>query len=182
MASIITAQDVVDRLGRGSDSDPGLAIAIGVATDIVRTFTEQTITAAVNETVVLDGTGGESLLLPELPVTRVRSVTVTADGVDEDLVEDTDWVLNDNGILFRVDDGIWTTGRQNITVVYDHGWADGSIPRDLTGVALEIAIRLHVQGPAVEESLGQARVKYAGAAMELTATEKRILSKYRQVR
>lgn len=181
MASIITEQDVVDRLGRGDANDPGLTIVVGVATDVVRTFTEQTITAETSDTVILDGNGGESLPLPQRPVTTVRSVTVSANGVDE-VLDAADYVTDSNGIIYRVDDGVWTEGRQNITVVYDHGWADGEIPRDLTGVALELALRLHAQGPVVEESLGQSRVKYAGAAMDLTPTQRFVLAKYRQVR
>jgi hypothetical protein len=39
-----------------------------------------------------------------------------------------------------------------------------------------------VQGVAVEESLGDVRVKYAGPATDLTAGELRILQKYRQMR
>ena len=68
---IITAQDVVDLVGRGDTSDPGIAIAIAAASDTVRTFTERVITQT-DGTATLDGHGGDALLLPQLPVQSVK--------------------------------------------------------------------------------------------------------------
>jgi hypothetical protein len=77
---------------------------------------------------------------------------------------------------------IWPEGRQNITVTYQHGYADADLPRSVRMVALAIASRLVVQGVAVEESNGPVSVKYANAATDLTAGELRILQRYRQTR
>jgi hypothetical protein len=75
---------------------------------------------------------------------------------------------------------VFPVGRQNVTVTYTYGYSE--VPRDVRMVALSIASRLIVQGVAVEESLGDARVKYAVAGSDLTKNEERILSKYRAAR
>ena len=182
----ISPTDLVNYLGRGTASDPGMIIATDAACDTVRTIAEQTFNAATS-TVTLDGTGTDALLLPELPVSAAGTVTVAGGTV-------TDFVLNGNGILFRKasDTDVdytdayrtltWPVGRQNITVTYEHGFADADLPRDVRMVALAIASRLVVQGVATEETIGDVRMKYAGAASDLTAGELRILRKYRGIR
>jgi hypothetical protein len=182
----VSPQDIVEYLGRGTATDPGMIIAADAACDICRDISEQTFNLSTS-TITLDGPGTDALLLPQLPVTAAGTVTVAGTAV-------TDYVLNGNGILFRkvTDSDVdytdqvrtltWPAGRQNITVTYEHGYADADLPRSVRMVALSIASRLVVQGVAVEESLGDVRVKYAGAATDLTAGELRILQKYRQMR
>lgn len=182
----ISPTDLVDYLGRGTITDPGMIIAADAACDICRDVAEQTFNLTTS-TVTLDGTGTDALLLPELPVTAAGTVTVAGSAV-------TDYVLNGNGILFRkvTDDDVdytdavrtltWPQGRQNITVTYDHGYADADLPRSIRMVALAIASRLVVQGVASEESLGDVRVKYAAPSTDLTPGELRILRKYRGIR
>lgn len=182
----ISTSDVVDYIGRGGTTDPGMLIAVDAACDIVRDLAGQNFNASTS-TITLDGSGTDSLLLPQLPVTAAGTVVVAGGTV-------TDYVLNSNGILFRkaVDTDedyvdsyrtlTWPAGRQNIVVTYDHGYADDDIPRSVRMVALQIASRLVVQGAALEESVGDVRVKYAVAASELTANELRILQKHRQHR
>jgi len=175
----ISTSDLVSYLGRGSATDPGMIIAADAACDMVRTLAEQSFNQATS-TVVLDGSGTDALLLPELPVSSAGTVVVNGGTV-------TDYVLNGNGVLFRGTAGVdprpvWPTGRQNIRVTYDHGYAEADLPRDVRMVALSIASRLVVQGVALEENIGPVRVKYAAAASDLTNGEQRILRKYRQMR
>jgi hypothetical protein len=182
----ISRQDLTDYLGRDVTADAGALIAVDAACDTVRTVAEQDFNQTVGGTAVFDGTGTDSLLLPQLPVSRAGTVLVNGTAV-------TDYVLNGNGILFRRGSlsgqstyydcnfpRVWPTGRQNITVTYDHGYTDAEIPRDVRMVALNLAARLIVQGVATEESLGDARVKYAGPATDLTKGEQMILQKYRR--
>jgi hypothetical protein len=179
--------DLVNYLGRGTISDPGMLIATDAACDMVRTVAEQTFNQSTS-TITLDGTGSDTLLLPELPVTRAGTVTVAGGTV-------TDYVLNTRlGMLVRKTSSTdvdyvnscyslkWPRGRQNVTVTYDHGYADTDLPRDVRMVALSIASRLVVQGVATQESNGPVSVTYAGAATDLTLGEHRILQKYRQTR
>ncbi len=175
----ISQTDLTDYLGRDVTDDPGALIALDAACDTCRTFAEQDFNAATS-TLALDGSGTDALLLPQLPVSAAGTVLVSGTAV-------TDYVLNSNGILFRGSAGsdprpTWPSGRQNITVTYDHGYAAADLPRDVRMVALSLASRLIVQGAAVEEQVGQVRVKYAGPAFDLTKSEKAILRKYRPTR
>ena len=174
----ITADDLVDHLGRGDAADPGLVIAVDAACEIVRNWTGQPINLTTSDTIVFDGKGTDTLLLPGGPVSTVRSVTVDGE-------EATDYVLRSDGILIRsqTSDGVvpsWPEGRQNITVVYDHGWDTPDVPGDIAMVALSIAARIAVQGPLIQESMGQTSVRYATASTDLTSVEKGILRKYRR--
>lgn len=180
----ISAQDLVDYLGRGGTADPGMIIATDAACDIVRTITERDFNAGTS-TITLDGTGTDVLLLPNLPVTAAGTVVVNGGTV-------TDYVLNSNGALIRRGTAVsytgnywpaaWPAGRQNVQVTYDHGYQSVDLPRDVRMVALSLAARIAVQGPALEENIGPVRVKYAAASTDLTNGEKAILAKYRQVR
>jgi hypothetical protein len=176
----ISPQDVVDYLGRGGTADPGIIIAIDAACDICRTVAEQTFNEVFSDTAILDGTGTDALLLPKLPVNAVGTVFVDSTPV-------SDYSLNDNGILFRGSAGVdprpvWPKGRQNIMVTYDHGFTEVNLPRDVRMVALSIASRLVLQGPAIEESVGDVRVKFGVNATDLSTGELRILKKKRQIR
>lgn len=176
----ISTQDIVDYLGRGATGDPGMIIAVDAACDIVRTVAEQTFNQVIGGTVVLDGTGTDALVLPGRPVTAAGTVLVDGTAI-------TDYVLTANGMLFRGSAGgdprpVWPTGRQNVQVTYDYGYADADLPRDVRMVALSIASRLLVQGPASEEQVGDVRIKYASAATDLTNGERMILRKYRRSR
>lgn len=177
----ISTQDLVDYLGRGETTDPGMIIAADAACDIVRDLAERDFNAGT-ATIALDGSGTDAMLIPNryLPVTAAGTVTVNGGTV-------TDYVLNSNGMLFRGTAGVdprpvWPLGRQNVSVTFAHGYAEVDLPRAPRIVALSIASRLVVQGVATEESVGAVRVKYAGAATDLTNGEKWILMKYRGIR
>lgn len=184
--AFITVADLSDMLGRDVSTDDGAAIAVSAASDICRKVSEQQFTRGT-ATETYDGTGTASLLLRQHPVNSAGTVLVNGGTV-------TDWVLDDNkGMLVRKiassDDWTnwpwststvrWPEGRQNIEVTYDFGY--DAVPSDVKMVALSIAQRLVIQGPAVYETAGPDSVRYAGPAMDLTITEQVVLDKYRQV-
>lgn len=183
----ISRDDLTDKLGRDVTGDDGALIAVDAACDICREFAEQDFNEVFGDTVTLDGTGTDSLLLPQLPVSNAGTVTVNGTAV-------TDYVLRDDGLLIRRGTlgvpsafwdeqpvpRVWPTGRQNVTVTYDHGYPAADLPRSVRAVALSIASRLIVQGPAIEETVGDVRVKYALAETDLTYCERAILRKYRR--
>lgn len=184
--SLINEHDLSGYLGRDVTNDSAALFAVEAANDIVRDEAGQPFNRVVGGTAVLDGSGTDALVLPNQPVSQAGTVLVNGTAV-------TDYVLKDNGVLVRRGTlsgnntyydcsfpRVWPAGRQNIEVTYDHGYAEGDIPASVRAVALAVASRLIVQGVAVEESLGDARVKYAGPATDLTAGEKRILRKYRR--
>ena len=175
----ISVADLTAYLGREMSADPGAIIAVDAACDICRGAAEQRFNQATT-TFVLDGTGTDAMLLPELPATAAGTVTVNGGTV-------TDYVLNGNGILYRGTAGpdpriVWPAGRQNIHVTVDHGYAPADLPRDVRMVALAVASRLVTQGPMLEESIGDVRVKYAAASTDLTTGEQMILRRYRRSR
>lgn len=165
----IDTQDLTDYLGRSMVADPGAIIAVDAACDFCRSVSEQTFNKVSNETITLDGTGTDVLVLPQLPVTKVSTVTVGEDAAEN-------WVLGSNGTLLKTS-GVWTKGRRNVSVKYDHGYTE--VPTDVRMVALALASRLVLQGPALQETNGDVSVRYAVAATDLTSTEKLILTKYR---
>lgn len=172
----------------------GTAI-VTAACDMVRLFTEQDIYPAVSGgTVLLDGTGTDCLLLPQLPATAASTVieNVGSDAPGT-LTLDTDYKLSGNGELYRlpgvIDSGwssqeyrtFWWPGRRNIQVVYSYGYT--TVPGDLKEVAVQMAKRLDSQnGNVVFESQGQRSIRYSGPATEWTNTEQIVLRKYRQAR
>lgn len=181
-SGFITTQDLSDVLGRDVTSDNGAEIAVQSACDVCRVVAEQTFDEVVGDTLTLDGTGTDCLLLPQLPVNAAGTVLVNGTAV-------TDYVLADNGRLIRGSanscwstGAFWPLGRQNVTVTYDHGYAGGTIPADVRMVALSVASRLVIQGVASREQVGDVQVQYATAATDLTNGEQRILAKYRPIR
>ena len=176
MTDFLTITEVGDYIGRDLSADDGAVLAVSMACDTVRALTEQDFTPTVGETVTLDGTGTDTLLLPQVPVTAAG--TVTMDGT---LIDTGDYAATANGHLVRTDGTAWSIGRQNIDITYDYGYA-GTVPDDVKMVALSIAYRPVTQGGAISETVGQVSRRYATASTDLTAGEKAILRKYRQAR
>lgn len=183
LAPFISEDDLSDYLGRDVTSDTGATIAVDAACSIVRMLADQTF-SQVTGTAVLDGSGTDCLLLPEIPVTGAG--TIIENGTT--LTEGTDYVLADSRKLIRTGGTaymtptdsvvVWPLGRQNVTVVYDHGYA-GTVPTDVRMVALQLAERIAVQGIAQSETVAGQSITYASPALDLTPGEKLILSRYR---
>lgn len=172
----ITVQSLSDLLGRSLASDPGGTIAVRAACDICRTVAERPFTRGTT-TAAYDGNDTDALVLPVLPVLNAGTVTVAGGTV-------TDYMLTANGVLLRGTAGadprpVWPLGRQNVRVTYEHGYDTLNFPEDVRQVALNVATRLVVAGPASEEQVGDVRVRYAASASDLTKTETLILHKYR---
>ena len=178
----ITAQDLSDYLGRNVTADNGAIIAIDAACDICRDVAEADFNAGTT-TLSLDGTGTDALFLPSqyLPANTAGTVLVNGGTV-------TDYMLDTRrGMLLRGTAGgyprsYWPEGRRNVQVTLSHGYGTADMPRSVKMVALALASRLVVQGPALEETVGADRVKYAVASTDLTANELRILRKAKKLR
>lgn len=179
----ISREDLSDYIGRDVTADDGALEAVDAACEICRDLAEQSFTLETNDDILLDGTGTEALLLPELPVTQLNSVEIDGEVV-------TDYVLGRKGIVYRrsstfasdpwadcIPPAIWPLGRQNIGVNYSHGY--DTIPSSIRIVALTIAARLVIQGVAQYETVGNVSVRYDINATDLTAGERRILYKAR---
>ena len=184
LAPFISTDDLSDYLGRDVTTDNGAVIAVDAACNIIRMLADQTFDQVVG-TVVLDGTGTDCLLLPEIPVnsagTVIESGTTLVEGEDYVLADDRKLIRTNGTAYTTITSGYtptWQTGRQNVTVTYDHGYA-GTIPTDVRMIALQLAERIAVQGIAQSETVAGQSITYASPAMDLTPGEKLILSRYR---
>lgn len=188
-AAFVTRQDLTDYLGRDVTADPGALTCVEAACDFCRTVAGQTFNRGTT-TAVFDGTGTDALILPEFPANSIGTVAVADSAGSWTNAGSADYALNGDGILYATDTGgtslfgtSWPKGRQNVRVTYDHGWTIGStgdLPGDVFMVALTVAARLLVQGPAMFESLGDLNVRYAAESTALMPTERLILRKYRR--
>jgi hypothetical protein len=184
MTDFITTTEVGDYAGRDLSSDDGATLAVAMACQVVRTLTEQDFETATS-TVKLDGTGTDTIFLPQRPVSTVGTVTVNGEA-------ETDYTFTPEGRLIRTSDDApsystwasteipsasWPGGRQNVEVTYEYG---ADVPEDIRMVALMLAYRLVTQGGSTQEQVGDVKKTYAVAASDLTNGEKAILAKYRR--
>jgi hypothetical protein len=143
VTSWIDADDLGIYLQRDFTADPLADYACEAAADVVRTHANQNLDLEDAEDIKVDGTGTDALLLPEHPVLAVGAIT---DGTTV-LVENTDWVLNPRtGIVYRLNDLVWTRGRQNISVTYTHGYSIDDVPEAVRLVTLQVAGRIYAAG------------------------------------
>lgn len=152
MGNFATIQDIEDflQIDIFGDADRVASAnqALEFATEIIRNYCRQWIEEVIDDQFTFDCAAGLSrLMLPELPVIEVSQVVED----DEILVVDTDYQLGQWGILHRVSQN-WSTGIQNVTVTYSHGYYD--IPDDIIAVCTRAASRAYQAGLTAAESAG----------------------------
>ncbi len=173
-------------------------LALAAATTLIQDYTDQVIAQVTNETVVLDGSGTDTMLLPELPVTSVSAVVQDSDTSSPQTLLDRsngsnaqyDFVGGRKGLLIRrrgglatwdsgysIHFGTWPRRRQSVTVTYTHGYP--VIPAELQMLCVVIASRAWAQDGATQETVGTYIVQNAGQPGVLTADEMRMLGRYR---
>ena len=191
----VSTSDLANFLNTTIEADDARAIiALDAACQTIRTYTEQTLNLVRND--VQTWRGFQTLLLPELPVVQVNSVTLRGELVDAE-----DWFLAFGGeVVIKT----WRQTRQwydTVKVDYDHGWAieeadivqdesdEGDVdrmPSDIRLVALRLAAgQYQMAGTSAgmrSESLGAYSYTRMDGAMGtgiLSAPEKMILDRYR---
>lgn len=142
MADLITLTEYEQA---GGDPDSIVAeFAISAASEMVRGYLNQHVSLVEDDVVTLAGTGTRALILPELPVVAINSVTVNGE-----LLVAGDY-RESRGVLWRLtsnelgDDGVhivstWTTGYE-VVVDYDHGFA--VVPADIQMVTARLAVAI----------------------------------------
>ncbi len=174
------------------DIDPEDAAAnqaLRDATNFIRAYTGQTLTLVEDDEVELDGLNRSGLLLPQVPVVGVNSVT-TRDAVGTETVLDVvSYRVDRAGILWRMDGAAWCWGHANVLIDYDHGYE--TLPDDLHTACLEIAASNYVgavsrAGNVESEQIGSYAITYgvasntsATGAQAIPASWKVILDHYR---
>ncbi|WP_030569589.1 hypothetical protein [Streptomyces aureocirculatus] len=121
-------------LGRNED-DPKLLAALRAATRRFRGQVGHHVHLVTAETVVLDGNGRSSLLLPVWPTTAVQEVVL--DG--QELTDGSDYSWSEAGILRRLGCLLWPDRLRCVQATYSHGWPHDAIPGDIQEVVLERA-------------------------------------------
>ena len=184
----IFVSDLSNHLGRDLSADMGAVMAVDAACDVIRDITEQDFNQATT-TEAFDGTGTDSIVLPQAPLLNVGTVVVNSGTI-------TDYTFSKqtNALIRGTADSrwpgaplpVWPAGRQNVRVTYDHGYSVAGtvsdVPRSIKMVALMIAERLVVQGVAQSETVGDVTVDYGQAASDLTKTEQGLLYGYLRTR
>ncbi len=194
----ISIDDLAAYLRRDLTADVLAEMAIGSACETLRDMIGQDLAGVIDDIVIMDGTGTDTLLLPQVPVHDVTSVKLNGR-----VIPDTTYYLDKrDGALYRKStfwpsfgglfSMLWLQGRGVYEVTYSHGWnaadASGSggvadlppIPRTLKILATTMAARIYDQGLVSQENVGTYRVIYsAESSLSLTKGEMAIIAKYR---
>lgn len=180
----ISQIDLETYLGAALDDDRS-AIAVDSACQILRDAAGQQIDFVADDVVLLDSDGGDTLLLPELPVVSISSVTgpggfALVDGIDYVFDKET------SALVTKARGARFLRGRQVYAVTYSHGFvtvADtpaGAVayPSSLRALALTLAARIYDQQLASSESVGGSSITYSvPEALSLSPQEQEILRK-----
>lgn len=160
-------------LGVGAD-DSKLLVALRAASSRFRGAVRHPVTAVLGDTIILDGNGTESLLLPAAPVTAVSLVKL--DG--EELVAGTDYEWSADGYLRRLDCQVWPARLRCIEVTYSHGYS--VIPDDIAEVVIDQARSVYAILPGVQQkTVGAQSVTFGvQAAMGVTAQWTTVVERY----
>lgn len=167
MEPLATPADLREFLQDPGVTDDVAALPLRLASAEVRAFCGQTFDPVTDEELILDGSGSAVLLLPQLPV---LDVSLVAEGPGGDRTElagpdqtSPAWEWSEDGVLRRIDGGVWRRRFRWYRVVQSHGWEP--IPDEVLAVVLRIAGRA-VDDPAGtlrSETLGRYSYTAAGA-------------------
>jgi len=121
-------------------------LALLGASHAIQKYCDQTLFYIENDTVVVDGTGSDTLLLPDLPVTDVSEVLENCDWttphalLGSDSGSDSEYDFSDSGLLFRrhgqfvtvesrfaASFGKFPNRRRSVQVTYSHGYSLGGL-------------------------------------------------------
>lgn len=136
--STVAALEQYCQIDITNDSDPAVLLLLDYAQAIIETHLDRTLEAQTAVAETLDGRGDEVLFLSQWPVTAVTSVTEDGDL----LTVDVDFYWYPDGRLVRgdptaIDRLAWSRAKQNVDVVYDHGYA--TIPKEIELVSTQLA-------------------------------------------
>jgi hypothetical protein len=172
------------RLPAGTEDGTLLDLALAGADSAIDGYLDQSLVADSSETFYLNGDGSDVLRAPRFPLTAVTTLTVYPDGARESssadvLVDGTGYRADlDKGLIYRIDGGVFTEGRQNISLVCAFGY--DTIPAVVRVVACQVAARIYEVGMAENESAAGMSTTWVKGAGSLTVDERRALHRYRR--
>jgi hypothetical protein len=169
--AFITIDDYTASAGEPSDY-PRAEAAIDAACEQVRQYLHQHITFVAGDEVTVSGSGTGALLLPQLPVVAVNSITY--DGTDVE-----GWWVDESGVVRR--NAGWPRWRRYV-VDYDHGWDE--VPVDIVMATVRLAAQLYssaTSGEIRQETIGSYSVTYAvddgDTSGPLSAIDRRVVKR-----
>lgn len=157
MAELLASKAELELLLQGDDPEPveldtdTAELFIRLAGNEVRAYTGQLFDHVEEDTIILNGTGTKTLLLPELPVTNVLQVLERVEGsgwADATVLAGPDDVAtgerptfdwSEDGRLRRIDGDFWRDRFRWYRIVNEHGYDNP--PDEVVGVVLRIAAR-----------------------------------------
>lgn len=139
-------------MGRGmtgfGSSDP-----VAAATQAIRDYCGWHVAPVEEETITLDGTGTDTLLLPSRLVVAVTSVKVRG----EDLVESAyEWSAI--GALRRLG-GCWPDAYRSVEITLEHGFTDMSVLADVVD-SIAARVRMDPTGAVSSQRAGTQHVGF----------------------
>lgn len=132
-----TAEDLRRFLRRTTIDAAEAELVLELASETIRAEVAQQIDPVAADTYLSPPEPGRVLLLPELPVTDVASVTEYG----QTLLAGTDYTWSSAGTVTRCGQA-WPVEARAVVVTYDHGYAD--IPGQVRAVCLQLAARAYV--------------------------------------
>lgn len=151
-------------------------LLLGDATAVIVEEVGQDL-AESTDTVTLDGSGTDRLLLPRWPVSDVDSVTLTEPDQDPQvLVADEDYTWSEAGILTRVG-GCWPCSDRSVVVIVTAGHSP--IPRNAQRICRRLAAAAWPNPAGADvQAIGDTRIQWHTPGMELTTAERNELAAY----
>lgn len=189
--SFATADELATYLGTTFATDTRAELILDIATSQIQREARQTISRVTGDAVKLKGNWRNRLVLPEVPVVSVSSVTVLGltyvagsdysfDGV-RSIYRGAVRFTPDSGDPTFVDAELhWGGPDLTIDVVYTHGY--DPIPDDIKGLCLAMAARAYRNPTGAEaESIGQYSVTYGGGGeIAMTGSERKLVADWRR--
>ncbi|GGM14258.1 phage head-tail connector protein [Micromonospora yangpuensis] len=168
------------RIGPEDESEDALNELLEDASQVIDDEVGQPLVRST-DTVTLDGTGGEALLLPRWPVHAVDDVVlVDEDGQEHVLVYRGDYTWSASGVLTRRPHGrLWPCHDRAVRATYTAGYELEDIARRVRRICLRLAAagRRNPAG-ADSEDIGDTRVRWNTPGMLLTTGERELLARY----
>lgn len=153
-------------------TSPKLLLALDRASERFRGEVGHPVTLVEDDIILLDGGGGELLMLPAVPVTAITEVKVAGTVV-------TDWVASLRAGILRRTPGLdpiwgwtaaWPDGLGNIQVTYSHGVE--TVPGDIQDAVLEHAATLLLAPIGVQQETAGSQSITWGVASTTGVTQK----------
>lgn len=169
------------------ETDPRADLLLDVAEGEIRAFTGNAFAVVTDDEQILDGRGSSVLLLPRIPVSAVSEVAelehpsnpvetvLEAPGASVGAYE---W--SEDGILRRIDGGLFYRRFRGYRVIYSHGLAPEHLGA-LKGIVLRVAARAYENPDGTrQEALGRYSYTVAGdqAGVGLYDADRRELEPY----